>query len=202
MADSKISALTASSALDLTAEFPAAYSSANEKWTARQLANSRVLQRTYSQQVVSSSTETDVFTYTIAAGFLGATGALRLTIIGTYLNNSGGNRTLTVKIYLGSTVMYTVASANIAAAAGTRGFRMTCIMGNRNNTAVQDVGGDMAITTNPLFSSATALVGTMTLYGTATEDTTSSKVFKVSVTHSAIDASLEFDLQQAYLELL
>ena len=69
----------------------------------------RVLTRLVAEQdIVSSTTETDLLAYSVPASTLGTDKALRVTIKADYLNNSGSSRTFTLKIKYGATTMYSI----------------------------------------------------------------------------------------------
>ena len=53
--------------------------------------------------VVSSTTETSVFSFTIPANTIGANGWLRLTLNADIFNNTGGARNFRVRLYFGGT---------------------------------------------------------------------------------------------------
>ena len=70
--------------------------------------------------VVSSAAETDILQaagYQIPGGTLGTLGAVRATIIGDYLNNTGGLASGRLRIYLGATTMFDSGAVNFAASA-------------------------------------------------------------------------------------
>jgi hypothetical protein len=65
-----------------------------------------VLDRGVSEaEVVNTTTETTVYSFTVPGGTLGTNGMLRITFLGSQLNNSGGNAGLTFRLSYGGTVI-------------------------------------------------------------------------------------------------
>lgn len=63
-------------------------------------------------EVVSTAAETTIYTSSDIGGtLLGATGAVKLFFLLSYLNNSGVNRNLTIKVKIDSTVIFTPQNA-------------------------------------------------------------------------------------------
>ena len=56
--------------------------------------------------VVSTVTETTIYTFSVPANAMSTNRMLRLTMIGDVLNNDGTNRQFTVRIKFGATTMY------------------------------------------------------------------------------------------------
>lgn len=157
--------------------------------------------------IVSDNTEQTIYTKSIGARDLGLGGILRLTIVGDYFNNSGGTRTLHVKVKFGSTTLYDDTTISIAAAAERYPVFWQIYLLNRGDAASQWLGGLLMIGNRP----ATTGIGELAtdeiaanapIGGTATEDTTSAKTFSVTVTHSASNASLSFRREVAILEMM
>lgn len=160
--------------------------------------------------VVNSAAETTLFSKSIAAGDLSTNRRLRLTLEGTYTNNSGAARTLQLKVKLGATTMIDVTTANIAASATARAWKL-----------VVELSAQAA--TNAQFASVLGALGAVSTAGSgvgawvdgsgtehfpivavaaATEDTTADKTLAVTVQHSAADPNLTMTLAAALLEVL
>lgn len=73
----------------------------------RPLGASLVLARDATEvQVVDTTDETDLLSYTIPAGALGTDSAVRLMLAGTHKNNSGGSVDFRIRIKLGATTLF------------------------------------------------------------------------------------------------
>src|SRR5581483_9981120 len=72
----------------------------------------RIYDRVNSDVTVGNTiTETNIYSKSIAANDLGANGGMRLSLRGTWLNNTAGTRTLTLRFKFGATTIVTVAIA-------------------------------------------------------------------------------------------
>src|SRR5206468_2959999 len=67
--------------------------------------------------VTLSATEQTIYSYSLAGGSLSTDRTSHVTLYGTLLNNSGANRTYTIKINYGGTTMFGDVTPNVAAAA-------------------------------------------------------------------------------------
>lgn len=152
--------------------------------------------------VVSSSTKTTVYTFSVPGGTLSTNKVLRLTAIGDYLNNTGGADIFTMTVEYGATILLTY-SLNMGANASRRDLQFHAMLAAANATSAQTCGGTAWL------GSVGAAAGTMIAPGsnlfsginTATEDSTAAKTFKVTFQHSSISANLSARLQVALLEL-
>lgn len=77
--------------------------------------------------VVSTSTETTVYSKSIVGGTLGTDGGLRLTMVGDYLYNNGGSDTVTIKVKYGSTTVFSMA-VNTSTGANRGGQFLECFI--------------------------------------------------------------------------
>lgn len=171
------------------------------------------------KDIVNTVTETDLLNdeLTILANQLGTNKTGRLTLEGDYLNNSGANRTLQVKVKLGATTLFDD-TVTLVFDADRRALRIVVEITNLGAANSQWLGGLFALSAatngtsggpalgNTAGSSggqATDLQGIVApLRGSATEDTTANRTLKVTVTHGAAHASLSARLKHAYLEIL
>lgn len=169
--------------------------------------NVPVLNRAMTQVDVSNSnTETTVYSYAVAGGTIGTTGALRLSLWGFYVNNTVGTPDLTVRAkFGGTTIAGDTAFAALGASGNSRRFFMEVLIANGNSAAVQrinavqrlgateaDAGGTMA---TPAFHRVGG-------YNGLTKDTASSQTLLVSAQHNTVDANIIFRMDAAVLELL
>jgi len=144
--------------------------------------------------VTNTTTETTIYSYTVPGGTLGTSNMLRLTIWGQYLNNTGGARTLTIKVKYGATTVADETRATNADAAN-QDFKLEAFLMAAGATNSQKGGFVIhGANVNQIFSNAS--------YGTAAEDSTASKTLTVTVTHDSASANCTFNKEVAILELL
>lgn len=154
--------------------------------------------------VVNTVTETAIFSQSLEANLLSSNGSVRLSLLCDYLNNSGANRNLTVRVKLGATTMFGDARTAITVSANRRVILIDLILGNLNATNSQMVQGTFQLTAatagsvagTGILDGATSGIGFM---GTAAEDTTSAKTLAVTMEHSAANANLSVRARYATL---
>lgn len=153
-------------------------------------------------EVVSTTAETTVYTYSVAGGTLGTTKALRLTLIGDFLNNTGGAVVVTIRVKYGATTVCDFGGISATTSASRRNVRVEVNLSAFNSTSAQVAVGSAWL--SPAGGS-----GTVTLHavsgtaGTAaTEDSTASKAFAVTVELDTSSASASFKASTVQLELL
>jgi hypothetical protein len=163
---------------------------------------------TATTEVVSSLAETTVYTKSIPGGTLGVDRALRLTIIGDYLNNSGATQDLRVRVKYGAT---TIADANfntIAGSASRKTFRMVYDLHAKGATNSQVGAGIFALDFVTAGSTPTTGLGTFQGSGLASGhnavaiDSTADQNLVVTVTLSASSANLSFKMLSARVEVI
>lgn len=154
----------------------------------------------------NTSAEQTLFSYTVPAGLLRTDRALRFTCLWNYLNNTGANRTFTLRVKLGATTLYADATVAIATSATIRPVFLDIVLGNADATNDQALGGridiaNVAATTSGLGDLATA--STPRLFGgSAAEDSTADLVFAVTLQASNASNSHTATRRLATLELL
>lgn len=154
--------------------------------------------------LASSTTETTVFTSTIAANTLGSTKQLRLILIGDYLNNSGGNDTFTLRTKFGATTVLS-AAPSLSTSANRRTVRLEVLLSAENATNAQRVNGVCMFqgTSNgvagSMESSPVVMLGS---HASVAEDSTGALAFVVTAQHGASSANISFIAHSAVLELL
>ncbi len=157
--------------------------------------------------IVNSSAETSLFSAGIAANLLATDRAVRLTLIGDYLNNSGATRTLRVRVKLGATTLWDDTSIALAASATRRALAIEVLLANRGATNSQALGGRLDISALPAtaglgdFAAASIAAGAV-LSGTSAEDTTTARTLDLTVQHSAANASLSVRSLYGLVELV
>jgi hypothetical protein len=146
--------------------------------------------------IINTVTETDLLSYTIPANTLGTTHALRVSISCDYFNNSA-NRTFILKIKYGSTTMYQDTSDVFAVLSSRRPVIIDFFLFPKNATNSQGVAGNITASFTGLATTGVGDLGsdevqiqTPFVGVNATEDSTTSLALKVTITHSAADATL------------
>lgn len=157
--------------------------------------------------VTNTTTETTVYSFSIVGGTLGSTKALRLTLIGDYLNDSGSSRDLTLRVKLGATTVFAgVPTASLTTSATRRPVRLMCEISALNATNAQVAAGSMFVGNNIGVSGTGGVAASGgDLLGVATgiaEDSTGTLAIAVTAQHSFADATTTFRAHTVQLELL
>jgi hypothetical protein len=146
-------------------------------------------------EVVNTTTETEIYSFTVQGGILGTTGRLRLFIPVNILNNSGGTRFITLKLYYGTTVVAQQQIANAANLNLLYGCQLEAYLAANNSTSSQK-GGFV------LTGRATENNFVMGAHGTSSEDSTTDKTLKITVTLSVAHTQFSFKKLGSLLEIL
>lgn len=167
--------------------------------------------------VQSSTTATDVFSYTVPANqmqvFNRALNAnaylndriIRLTAYGSYYNNSGGSVNLTTAVTFGGQSIFTTGAVAVASSAGFRSVRLEIEISESNaSSAQQCCYGEMTL--GAAFSGSGTAQPAPTVYTQMqtgrTVDITSAQDLKITITHGTSSADVRFRLDSAVVELL
>jgi len=156
----------------------------------------------------NSTAEDTVFQASLPPALMPANGGVYLQLGGMLTNGSGGNVAIRIRAYLGTTLMWdTGNSSSIASLSSmSRTMGLNLFLKNLNSTSAQALNGFGKIG----HSGASAGSGSInagvamdiTAGGTAAEDTTSAKVFKVTYTMSSTAASVAWTNHVAILKVL
>jgi hypothetical protein len=158
-------------------------------------------------EVVSSSLETAIYSYDVPAWTLKDERALRIRMHGDYLNNTGANRTLTLRVTLGGSDVYLDANTT-GPSASRRPFWLDLNLAANAGTDAQTLGGAVLFGTTGGASVGIGDFGTdeiqaaAPLFGTAIRSTEIVQTLAVTVQHDASSASCSFRSYFASLELL
>ncbi len=172
------------------------------KWADR----SRVLDRDVTTaEVVNTTDETTVYSFTVPGGTLGTNRMLRLTLIGDYLNNSGVNgRTIRIRVKYGGTQFAGLVDSHNTGA--TRyGWSAIAELSAANATNAQ-IGvarhisaGDAGVSGGDLSSFGGVEVS---LHNAVAVDSTADQTLLVTIQNQVMDANFSGRLLIAQLELL
>ena len=175
--------------------------------------------------VVSSTTETSIYSKSIGAGHLSTSRLLRVTIEGDALINSG-TPTLTLRCKFGATTWFGDVTATISTSAVRQGWWLELYLQNLNATNVQRAWGRAG--SSPAVAGSVAGIGNLAANDgsgnpnanwltvpsvngysdfqsngtTMAEDTTTAKTFDVTVQWDVNSASVSFRKFSAVMELL
>jgi hypothetical protein len=165
--------------------------------------------------VVSSTTETSVYSKVIAADAMSTDRMLRLTLKATYLNSTGGGVDITPRFKFGGTTHWGEA-ITLSSSATRRRIRWIVEIENLGATNVQEFEG--VFSTSDAAAASVAGIGNTTsaysgdvaghlhiLFGGSAAlaiDTTAAQTLQLTVQHAASSANLSFRKFSAVLELL
>ena len=166
----------------------------------------RILDRDMSQvDVESTADEESIYSHSIAAGTLGATGGVRLTLAGDILKAAAG--TFRIRVKLGSTTVFVGNSISLAGHATDRykwelvlWFMNTAADAQKWGAAVKAILDDVDFTIMPSTTVGLTYLGAG--LGSSSEDTSGAKTIDVTVDWSTSSASLSFRKEMAMLEKL
>ena len=151
--------------------------------------------------VVNSTTETALYSYSLPTD-LAAGEVVELRLTGTYFNNSGGTRNMTVRFKLGATTVITHNFTALGTLADARGWQILVrlVVKATNDqrmtywgiasTAANGTGSNYVTSAQPMHGSG---------QGTAAEDLTSAKTFQVTAEMALANANLSIYAENAQL---
>jgi len=174
------------------------------------ISKNRVLARLVAEQdIVNTTTETDLLATSIPGGTLGSTRAIRVTIKADYLNNSGSNRTFTLRLKYGATTMYASITPSISANATRRVARIEFTIFAKNATNSQGISGNCRVGDASSGSitglgdlSGASVIANEIMGVNAAEDSTVTKTLSCTIQHSAAVSTLSFRRLYVSVELL
>lgn len=149
----------------------------------------RILQRTVLPVTVNSDVETDLLVYAAPPRVMGTNRHLRARMWGQFLNNTGSDQTIRLRIYFGNTVVYDDITANISSSANPRAFVVEAIVAATSMTS-QVMGGlvtigSAAASTAGIGDLGATTVITSPISGSSSENGSLSQQFRITVTLSA-----------------
>lgn len=156
--------------------------------------------------VVNTTVETVVYSFSVPGGTLGTNRALRLTLIGDYLNNSGADSTLTLRATFGGTPIHGATAVVIATSASRRAIRYEAMLSANNATNAQ-------VTTVQYVIGNAGTAGTAPTLTTKAEDSISvnngltldsalAQTLSISFQHSVANANISARALAVQVEVL
>jgi hypothetical protein len=140
---------------------------------------------------------------------MGVTGAIRLTLLVDYLNNTGGNQSCTIKIKFGGTVFYGDAVGSIATSANRYPIPIEVVLANLAATNSNVLQGNAPAWGGgaPAAGSVAGIVGAITdsrwvLSGVQSIDTTADQYLDVTAAHGAANANLSIRRLAAFAQAI
>lgn len=165
---------------------------------------SQLLDKSTTQQDVNTTTtETSVYSFSIPANTLGTNKTLRLTVTGSYLNNSGGADNFTPRVKFGGT---TIASSAPSLGAGVDRRTMKFVTeinanGATNSQRAATIWTVGAGAPEAQFDGAVSLT-VAGYHGSLAVDTTASQTITLTVQHGTSAGTISFRRFVAMLEIL
>lgn len=156
----------------------------------------------------TSTTETDMYTYSVPGGTFSTNKSIRVTFIADYLNNSGGASNFTVKVKYGATTVFSSGAISMAASATRDAVFGTFVISAFGATNAQKSSGDLRVQSNGggVAGVANAQSASMQIFSAVhtgvTEDSTGALNLKITFQHGSSGATIEGSLYTVVTELL
>jgi hypothetical protein len=148
------------------------------------------------QLQASSAAEIDVCSGSLAGGLLSTNNTLLYYMNFGYLNNVSAGKTITVKIYYGTTSQ-TIFSSALGNNAGWDTFWAYGFVSGYNGTSAQRANG---YTVRQMYDAAVTVVGSSTI-ASFTEDSTAAKTVKFTMQMGESNANEQFAIYYASIKL-
>jgi len=165
----------------------------------------RIIDVQATQQVVQANVgEVEIYNYTLGGGTLGTQGAVRLLLLGTYLNSSGSASTVELKVSYGATLMYEDISGSNASQAQRSPLNHEFIFHGTGATNAQAfhgriTGADRTTAPSTGLGPRDQQSGFFDIYGTAAENSTLNKAISIKIQHSNNSSSTSYHRNYALL---
>lgn len=156
----------------------------------------------------NTTTETAVYSFSVPGGSLSTNKMLRLSILGAFLNDSGGARSLTFRVKYGATTMFEDLTTTYAAQAQAREARIELQLAAQGATNDQVLSGELKLSATDAATTGRGGFNTssggflLPFGGDAAEDSTANKTLAVTVQFGTASSSLTFLRSYAMLELV
>jgi len=138
-------------------------------------------------EVASTDAETNLWSYTLKGGMLGTDGSVEVEAFVSYLNASGVNRTITLKLYY-DTAVITIFANTFGSNAARRLIHIKGII--RADAATNAQKLESAVTHTLVASGGDVALTGANNEGTGAIDSTADKVIKITAQHSASASSI------------
>lgn len=154
-------------------------------------------------EVVNTTTETTVYTFSVVGGTLSTNNALRLTLVGSYLQNNTGTSDLTIRVKYGATTVTACTITGFTQDADRRTQKVVAEIHAKNATNAQvgsfvwDDGGAAGNGTGA--ANASDCKGG---HDALAIDSTAAANLDVTVQHSVAAATISFIAKTVFVEVL
>lgn len=161
-----------------------------------------------STAITLNLTDKEVLSTSIPGGTLGTAGQLRITLLGSLLNNSGANRNYTIRIKYGGNTYFGDITGNVATGTVARPFILTATLvatGATNSSAVFGqlfIGAALAGSVAGTGDIAAVGYVSAAVSGTGTTDSTAAQNFEVSILSNSANATQTFTRTAFSVEVL
>jgi hypothetical protein len=164
---------------------------------------------TTESSLISGAAASSTTGFKVPANTLGLTGAIKLTVLVDYSNNSGANQTCTIRIKFGGTVFYGDAVGSITASANRYPIPIEVVLANlaaTNSNVLQGrapAWGGGAPTTGSVAGLIGAITDSRWVMSTVQAiDTTADQYLDVTATHGAANANLSIRRLAAFAQAI
>jgi hypothetical protein len=158
---------------------------------------------------VNTAAETALFIATIPAGTLAVGDALRITSYGDMLNNSGGTKSVTFRLYQNASLPLDTGSFGSIAGSANRGswrldflLSATSLTTQRGNAMIEVFSGNANTWKSSITSTANAISRANGTYTGGAENLANSMTVQLNVVMSAADPNYDFRCQGYNIEKL
>ena len=179
------------------------------QWASGATATTVIDRVTTQVDIVNTSVESTLYSYSLVGGTLGANGILRLTIHGDFLNDSGSTAAFDFILKLGGVVVWKDNSSDFADAGTTRlPWTLVLYIHNRNSESSQYVGGQLIVgtatlgTTGISFASNDEINAISPISATSAINTASTQTLSFHIDHATANAQISCRANLIMLEKL
>lgn len=144
-------------------------------------------------------TETDLVSYTITANLLGNNDSIRITAQGLAVNNTGSDRTYTLKFYFDGSSEFSI-DLVIPTSATARAWECQVLLTCRNSATTKTLASRGNIRNGGQNAASSTVQVFSGLNTTTSGDNSSSRIIKMTVTNSTASTSMSFEVNQYIVE--
>lgn len=178
--------------------------SGNTGWTAIVATSRPLANGVATVQVVSTTAESDLFSYTVPGGTLAAGDLVRVSAHGDMLNNTGSNQTPIFRLKLGATNIFAEGSVNYSTNASRRAWRFSADLFAETASAQRSMMELLVTDPGGAGNDPVAATSGMPVVGvnSSSEATASDKALKLAVQLGASSANFDVRLLAYKVELI
>jgi hypothetical protein len=155
-------------------------------------------------EIANTVTETTLYTYSVPGGTLSTTKALALNLIGDWINNTGADQTVRLRVKYGATTLHDETTAPLPPSAMRRAWMLNLQLGNTGTASSQFAAiswllGNAQAGAVGLGDASVAMHQNHLGAGSSAEDSTVAQALTVTIELSTASANLSYRRQNAYL---